>query len=54
MTKTHKEWVAYFYSIGIGHGDLWHLMRGLHSLGLVTQEAGEKIRRVEVKAAEAR
>jgi hypothetical protein len=35
MKRTHAEWVAYFRGIGMDSGMIWHMMEGLHALGLV-------------------
>lgn len=32
--KTHDEWIAYFRSIGMDNGNIWHLMDGLHALNM--------------------
>lgn len=38
---THSEWVAYFRSIGMDNGDIWHLMDGLYAMGLVRKSVME-------------
>jgi hypothetical protein len=35
--KTHEEWISYFRELGMDNGDIWHLMDGLHALGMAAE-----------------